>query len=264
MRYMLGSLSDFSESDRVDPADMPELERWVLHRLAELDETVRKGYAAFDFQGVFSAVFNFATVDLSAFYFDIRKDALYCDGDTPRRRAARTVLDLLFHRLTTWLAPVLVFTMEEVWLERFPGDNSSVHLMDMPETPAEWRDAELAAKWAAIRRVRRVVTAALEIQRTEKVIGASLEAAPVVHVEDAAAREALSTVNFDDICITSDISLTGDAIPAEAFRMPDVEGVGVVFEKAEGEKCQRCWKILPDVGTHSHAGVCGRCDEALS
>ncbi|WP_238370173.1 isoleucine--tRNA ligase [Heliomarina baculiformis] len=264
MRYMLGSLSDFSESDRVDPADMPELERWVLHRLAELDETVRKGYAAFDFQGVFSAVFNFATVDLSAFYFDIRKDALYCDGDTPRRRAARTVLDLLFHRLTTWLAPVLVFTMEEVWLERFPGDDSSVHLVDMPETPADWRDAELAAKWAAIRRVRRVVTAALEIQRTEKVIGASLEAAPVVHVEDAAAREALSTVNFDDICITSDISLTGDAIPAEAFRMPDVEGVGVVFEKAEGEKCQRCWKILPDVGTHSHAGVCGRCDEALS
>ena len=264
MRYMLGSLADFSESDRVDPANMPELERWVLHRLAELDETVRKGYAAFDFQGVFSAVFNFATVDLSAFYFDIRKDALYCDGDTPRRRAARTVLDLLFHRLTTWLAPVLVFTMEEVWLERFPGDDSSVHLVDMPETPAEWRDAELAAKWAAIRRVRRVVTAALEIQRTEKVIGASLEAAPVVHVEDAAAREALSTVNFDDICITSDISLTGDAIPAEAFRMPDVEGVGVVFEKAEGEKCQRCWKILPDVGTHSHAGVCGRCDEALS
>ncbi len=264
MRYMLGSLSDFSESDRVEPADMPELERWVLHRLAELDETVRKGYAAFDFQGVFSAVFNFATVDLSAFYFDIRKDALYCDGDTPRRRAARTVLDLLFHRLTTWLAPVLVFTMEEVWLERFPGDDSSVHLVDMPETPADWRDAELAAKWAAIRRVRRVVTAALEIQRTEKVIGASLEAAPVVHVEDAAAREALSTVNFDDICITSDISLTGDAIPAEAFRMPDVEGVGVVFEKAEGEKCQRCWKILPDVGTHSHAGVCGRCDDALS
>ena len=264
MRFMLGSLGDFSESDRVDPADMPELERWILHRLAELDEVVRDGYRAFDFQGVFAAIFNFATVDLSAFYFDIRKDALYCDGDTLRRRAARTVLDLLFHRLTTWLAPILVFTMEEVWLERFPGEGSSVHLVDIPETPAGWRDAELAQKWAGIRRARRAVTAALEVQRTAKVIGASLEAGPVVHVEDAALLAALKSVSFDDICITSAISLTGDPSPAEAFRLPEVEGVGVVFEKAEGDKCQRCWKILPDVGTHAHAGVCARCDTALA
>ena len=114
----------------------------MLHRLAELDVQVRKGYSTFDFQGVFSAVFNFATVDLSAFYFDIRKDALYCDGDTLNARAARTVLDILFHRLTTWLAPILVFTMEEVWLERFPGDDSSVHLVDMPETPSSWRNGK--------------------------------------------------------------------------------------------------------------------------
>ncbi|MAY88628.1 MAG: isoleucine--tRNA ligase [Pseudooceanicola sp.] len=263
MRYMLGSLADFSESDRVDPAEMPELERWVLHRLAELDKVVKDGYRAFDFQGVFSTVFNFATVDLSAFYFDIRKDALYCDGDTLRRRAARTVLDLLFHRLTTWLAPVLVFTMEEVWLERFPGDDSSVHLVDMPDTPTDWLNPELATKWAAIRRARRVVTAALEVQRTDKVIGASLEAAPVVHVADASALEALKSVSFDDLCITSGIVLTADPAPAEAFRLPEVDGVGVVFERAEGEKCQRCWKILPDVGQHAHPNVCGRCDSAL-
>ncbi|NNK77871.1 MAG: isoleucine--tRNA ligase, partial [Litoreibacter sp.] len=183
MRFMLGSLSAFTPEDRVDPADMPELERWVLHRLAELDEAVREGYAKYDFQGVFQAIFTFATVELSAFYFDIRKDALYCDGDTQRRRAARTVLDLLFHRLTTWLAPVLVFTMEEVWLERFPGEDSSIHLTDIPQTPAEWRDKDLATKWAQLRRVRRVVTGALELQRQEKVIGASLEAAPTVFVD---------------------------------------------------------------------------------
>ncbi|WP_204115336.1 isoleucine--tRNA ligase [Shimia biformata] len=263
MRYLLGALADFTEADRVEPADMPELERWVLHRLAELDHKVRTGYAAFDFQGVFSAVFNFATVDLSSFYFDIRKDVLYCDGDTERRRAARTVMDILFHRLTTWLAPILVFTMEEVWLERFPGDTSSVHLVDMPDTPADWLDEPLATKWAKVRGVRRVVTAALEVQRTDKVIGASLEAAPVVHVRDDDVLAALKSVNFADICITSDVILSGDPIPAEAFRMPDAEGVGVVFEKAEGEKCQRCWKILPDVGSHSHPGVCGRCDTAL-
>jgi isoleucyl-tRNA synthetase len=176
------------------------------------------------------------------------------------------VLDLLFHRLTTWLAPILVFTMEEVWLETVPREDSSVHLVDMPQTPASWLDEALAEKWAAIRRVRRVVTAALEIQRQDKVIGASLEAAPVVHVADAEVLKALRTVDFADICITSAIQLTADPIPQEAFRLPEVEGVGVVFELAEGEKCQRCWKILPpDVGTHRHAGVCGsRCDASTS
>ena len=264
MRFMLGNLDGFDPAERVEPAEMPELERWVLHRLAELDHTVREGYAKYDFQGVFQALFTFATVDLSAVYFDIRKDVLYCDAaESQARRAARTVLDILFHRLTTWLAPVLVFTMEEVWLERFPGAESSVHLEDIPETPAEWLDEPLAAKWAAIRRVRRVVTAALEVQRRDKVIGASLEAAPVVHVRDADTLAALRTVDFADICITSAVALTGDPIPGEAFRLPEVEGVGVVFETAEGEKCQRCWKILPDVGTHTHPGVCGRCNDAL-
>ncbi|MBO9467123.1 isoleucine--tRNA ligase [Tropicibacter sp. R15_0] len=263
MRYMLGALGDFSEDQRVAVEEMPELERWVLHRLAELDHQVRKGYAEFDFQGVFSAVFNFATVDLSSFYFDIRKDALYCDGDSLRANACRTVLDILFHRLTTWLAPILVFTMEEVWLERFPGDDSSVHLVDMPDTPKDWLDEPLAAKWEQIRKVRRVVTAALEVQRTDKVIGASLEAAPVVHVRDAEVLASLKSVEFEDVCITSAISLTGDPQPAEAFRLPEVEGVGVVFEKADGAKCQRCWKILPDVGRFAHAGTCQRCNDAL-
>ena len=264
MRYMLGALSDYSEDDRIAPEDMPELERFVLHRLAELDKTVREGYARYDFQGVFQAIFTFATLDLSAFYFDIRKDVLYCDGDTVQRRASRTVLDILFHRLTTWLAPILVFTMEEVWLDRFPGDDSSVHLVDIPETPKDWLNAELAAKWTAIRRARRVVTAALEVQRTEKVIGSSLEAAPVVHVDDEGTLGALRDVPFADICITSDVQLTQDPAPAEAFRLSEVPGIGVVFEKAQGDKCQRCWKILPDVGTHEHPGLCKRCDDAVS
>jgi len=264
MRFMLGSLHDFSEADRIEPADMPELEQWVLHRLAELDTRVCDGYTAYDFQGVFQAIFTFATVDLSAFYFDVRKDVLYCDGDTVERRAARTVLDILFHRLTTWLAPVLVFTMEEVWLERFGGEDSSVHLIDIPETPTAWLNPELSEKWAMIRRLRRVVTAALEVQRTEKVIGASLEAAPVVYLADQAVKDVLEQMPFADICITSDLTLSTDAAPSDAFTMAEVDGIAVSFVKAEGEKCGRCWKILPDVGTHSHVGVCGRCDNALS
>jgi isoleucyl-tRNA synthetase len=264
MRFLLGNLAGFSEAERVDPAEMPELERYVLHRLAELDAETRAGYAAYDFQGVFQRLFNFATWDLSAIYFDIRKDALYCDAaDSLRRRSARTVLDILFHRLVTWLAPVLTFTMEEVWLERFPGDDSSVHLQDFPETPAAWRDDALAAKWARIRQVRRVVTGALEVQRRDGAIGASLEAAPVIHVEEAATRAALKGVDMADICITSGVQITADPAPGEAFRLPDIPGIGVVFEKAEGQKCQRCWKVLPDVGRHRHRGVCGRCDVVL-
>ncbi|MEM9795052.1 MAG: isoleucine--tRNA ligase [Pseudomonadota bacterium] len=260
MRFMLGSIT---EDAPADPLEMPELERWVLHRLSELDDVVRDGYAAYDFAAVFQAIFQFATVDLSAFYFDIRKDALYCDGDTLRRRSARTVLRLLHERLTTWLAPILPFTMEEVWLEVHPGDASSVHLQDFPEPRPAWRDDDLAAKWSRIRAVRRAVNGALEVARRDKVIGSSLEAAPRVHV-DAATAEILADVPFADICITSDISISTDPAPEDAFRMEGERNVAVVFAHAEGGKCQRCWKILPDVGHYGHDGVCGRCDQALS
>ncbi|SNT68863.1 isoleucine--tRNA ligase [Paracoccus seriniphilus] len=265
LRFMLGALAGFDEAERLDPAQMPELEQWVLHRLAQLDHTVRSGYEQFDFQGVFQVLFQFCTVDLSAFYFDIRKDTLYCDApDSERRRAARTVLDIVYHRLVTWLAPILPFTMEDVWLSRHPSEDDSVHLHDFPLTPADWLNEPLATKWDHVRRARRVVTAALEVKRSDKTIGASLEAAPVVHVEDGDMLEALKSVNFADICIVSDLSLSGDPIPNEAFRMTEAPGLGVVFELAEGQKCQRCWKILPDVGTHDHPGVCARCDEVLS
>ena len=269
MRYMLGALSAFTEADRVDPAEMPELERWVLHRVAELDSQVRDGYARFDFQGVFQAVFTFATVDLSAFYFDIRKDALYCDGDTARRRAARTVLDILFHRLTTWLAPVLVFTMEEVWLERFPGEESSVHLVDMPETPAAWLDEDLAAKWAYIRHVRKSVTEEIEIWRQEKKVGASLEVKPTVHflgdkvMFEELLADKMSAEDFADVCVTSAAAFSTEYPPEVSADDRPVPSRAIRLEKADGEKCARCWKVLPDVGSHATPGVCGRCDEAV-
>ena len=262
MRFMLGSLTNMSENDRVEVVLMPELERWVLHRLSELDVTVREGYNSYDFQGVFQALFHFATVDLSSFYFDIRKDVLYCDGDTLDRRAARIVLDFLYQRLTTWLAPVLPFTMEEVWLERNPGNDSSVHLIDMPETPISWYDSKLADKWEVIRRVRRVVTGALELERRDKNIGSSLEAAPNVYV-DLEVAEVLKSVGFSDLCITSDIQVLTGPPPKLAFILEDTPGVAVSFAKAIGKKCRRCWKILPEVGSYSHSEVCGRCDAAL-
>ncbi|MDC0012379.1 isoleucine--tRNA ligase [Octadecabacter sp.] len=263
VRFMLGSLNDFDPAKAVARDDMPELEQLILHKLAVLDGVVREGYAKYDFQGVFRAIFDFATLDLSSFYFDIRKDALYCDGDTDRQRAALTVLDALYARLTTWLAPILTFTMEEVWLER-NGADTSVHLVDFPDTPAEWRDDALAARSDIVRAVRRVVTGALEEQRTAKVIGSSLEAAPTVYLSAELAAVITNPDTFADLCITSQITIVEGDAPDGGFALEDMAGVGVVFGTSDGEKCQRCWKILPDVGTHSHTGVCGRCDSALS
>ncbi len=263
MRFILGGLAHWDEGLRVEPSEMPELERAILHRLEALDREVRARYASYDFQDVWTRVFTFATVDLSAYYFDIRKDALYCDAaDSLRRRACLTVLDTLFHKLVTWLAPMLVFTMEEVWLERFPGEDSSVHLQDMPEAPEAWRDDALAARMERVRQVRRVVTGALEIERQAGRIGASLEAAPHVHVTPEIAGM-LDRDSFADLCITSDIRISTEPAPEEAFTLSDVPGVAVVVARAEGAKCGRCWKILPDVGHHAHPGVCARCDAAL-
>ncbi|MCC6864196.1 MAG: isoleucine--tRNA ligase [Rhodobacteraceae bacterium] len=263
MRFMLGNLQWFTEAERVDVKEMPELEQGLLHRLAELDAEVREGYAKYDFQGVFQKLFTFCTTDLSAVYFDIRKDVLYCDAPSSlRRRAARTVLDLLFHRLTTWLAPILVFTMEDVWLSRFNKARESVHLHDIPETPKSWLNRALAIKWDRIRAVRRVVIGALEVQRTAKIIGASLEASPIVYV-DTDTKKLLDSVPFADLCITSDIKVTTDAAPESAFTLTDVADVAVVFHAAEGQKCERCWQILPEVGTLTHPTTCKRCNNAL-
>ncbi len=262
-RFLLGALNGWDGAG-VSPADLPEPEAWVLHRLAELDATVRTGYAAYDFQGVFQSIFTFATSDLSAFYFDLRKDALYCDPvDSPTRRACLVVMDALFHRLTTWLAPLLPFTMEDVWLSRFPSEGDSIHLHDFPATPADWLNPELAAHMHTLRTLRRVVTGALEVERRAKTIGASLEAAPVVHLDAERAALIHSSEDFATLCITSAITLTTAPAPEGAFTDADVPGVAVVFAMATGQKCGRCWKILPDVGQHAHPGTCKRCNDAL-
>jgi isoleucyl-tRNA synthetase len=251
LRYLLGALDGWDEAERLHPKDMPELERYVLHMLADVHASVLAGYRAYDFKQVVATLLNFMNVDLSALYLDIRKDSLYCDAPSSlRRRACRTVLDQLFHCLSTWLAPILCFTAEEVWLSRFPSEKSSVHLMQFATPPAEWVDADLAAKWAKIRDVRRVITGALEIERqVKKTIGSSLEAAPEIHVADAAVLEVLKGLDIAEMAITSDATLIEGDGPADAFRLDDVKGVAVVFKPAQGRKCARSWKITPDVGS---------------
>jgi len=249
LRWLLGSLAHFNEALAVPYREMPELERLILHRLVELDALVREGYRAFDYKRVTAGLANFMAADLSAFYFDIRKDALYCDPySSTRRRAALTVLDKVFSCLTAWLAPMLPFTMEEAWRTRDPRAES-VHLRDFPELDPAWRDDALDEKWERIRSVRRVVTGALEIERAAKRIGSSLEAAPEVHVADPALMAALEGVDLAEVSITSGLRLLSGEGPAEAFRLEEVPGVAVLALPAQGRKCARSWKILPEVGS---------------
>jgi isoleucyl-tRNA synthetase len=249
LRWMLGALHYFSPELQVPRAELPELERLMLHRLTELDNEIRKAYAAYDYRGVVAALSPFMNTDLSALYFDIRKDTLYCEPySSVKRRACLTVIDQIFGCVTSWLAPILSFTTEEAWIHRY-GAEGSVHLGLFPELPEAWRDDALAAKWEKVRNVRRVVTGALELERAAKRIGSSLEAAPEIYVTDAATLEAIEGIDLAEISITSGATLVRKVAPNAAFTLPDVPGVGVVPALAKGKKCARSWRITEDVGS---------------
>jgi isoleucyl-tRNA synthetase len=271
LRWMLGTLKHYhgvpslpagsapAESEATtkevpagsDGKSFPELEQLMLHRLAELDPVIRRAYETYDYAKVVSTLAHFMNTELSAFYFDIRKDALYCEAPSSTKRlAALETVEQIFRCVTVWLAPILVFTAEECWLSRY-GDEAerSVHLEQFPTLPAAWKNDALAGKWDQIRRVRSGVTGALELERAAKRIGSSLEAAPVVHVADADLRRLLATIDLAEICITSAITVTDKPAPADAFVVADIAGVHVVPARAEGKKCARSWRITTDVGS---------------
>ena len=248
LRYLLGALAGFEPEEAVDLADMPPLERYMLHRLWELDGSVRAAYLDYQFADAVRALSDFCSNDLSALFFDIRRDALYCDrADSLRRRACRTVMSLAFERLTIWLAPVIPFTLEEAWETRFPGgEPNSARLF--PATPDAWRDEAEAARWAKLQQVVSVVTGALEIERREKRIGSALEAAPIVHIANPALMAAFEGLDAAEVFRTSQASLVAGKGPSGAFRLPEVAHVAVEPAKADGQKCARSWRILPEVG----------------
>ena len=253
-RYLLGALDGFGEDEKVGVEAMPELERYMLHLTAELDKKLRHAINDFDFNSYTRLLADFANNDLSAFYFDIRKDVLYCEVNaetgrqTETRRAYRTVLDLLYHALVRWLAPVLVFTSEEVWGTRYP-DGGSVHLLDWPELIAVEADVPFRAKWHDIRFARALASAAIEPMRRDKYIGSSLEADVHLSVSDPKAYEACTSVDMAEICITSTclVSLGDDM---------------AVAQRTEKHKCGRCWRYLPEV--EDDGELCGRCEEVLN
>ncbi|MEH2587416.1 isoleucyl-tRNA synthetase [Bradyrhizobium sp. AZCC 1721] len=249
IRWMLGTLHHFNPADAVAHGDMPELERLMLHELAKRATIVRQAYAEFDYKTVVATLAAFMNSELSAFYFDIRKDALYCDPPSSvTRKAALTAIDIICDAILRWLAPVLSFTTEEAWRMYKPDAGASVHLTLFPESFDQFRDEKLAEKWETIRDVRRVVTGALEVERAAKNIGSSLEASPLVYVSDKNIFNTLLDIDLAEVCITSNAMVTNDDAPASAFSLADVPGVAVVVERAVGTKCARSWKILPTVG----------------
>jgi len=241
-RYLLGALEGFdAASEGVEVTDMPELERYVLHRLSEVDAALRRAIDDFDFNSYTRTLIDFCNEDLSAFYFDIRKDSLYCDAPSdPKRRACRTVLDVLFHALVRYAAPVLVFTAEEVWTTRFP-ERGSIHLQEIHPLPADWQDAALAERFAALRGLRQAVNEAIEPLRREKVLGSGLEATVTI---PAGAPEA----DFAELFISGTVTVgQGDAI---------------AVTRTTDHKCGRCWRHLPDVS--EDGALCGRCSGAIA
>jgi isoleucyl-tRNA synthetase len=255
IRWMLGTLAHYNPSEAVAAKDMPEIEQLMLHRLSELDDAVRTAYAAYDYKKVVSVLSAFMNTELSAFYFDIRKDALYCEAPSSlKRRASLTAVNMICDAVLKWLAPILVFTTDEAWQDFSKPDDGKadcIHLHPFPDGLAQHRNDALAAKWQDVRSVRSVVTGALEIQRANKVIGSSLEAAPIVHITDKALMAALEGVDMAEIAITSGITLTEKPSPTDAFTSDQVKGVAVVFARAEGQKCARSWRYTDDVGSDS-------------
>ncbi|HEY4393707.1 MAG TPA: class I tRNA ligase family protein, partial [Polyangia bacterium] len=259
LRYMLGALDGFTDAERVGYDQMPPLERYVLHRLWQLDTQVREAYEKHRYDEVWRPVTEFAAQELSALYFDVRKDALYCDAPSSiRRRACRTVMDLAFERLTVWLGPIAVFTTEEAWATRFPDAGANA-LRIFPQTPAEWRNDAEAERWGKIETVLAVVTGALEVERREKRIGSALEAAPEVTLADSALKAAFDGVDPAEVFRTSqaELSVGGDA---EGFMLDDAPGISVRPFRAEGNKCARCWRVLPEVAVD----LCNRCTSAVA
>lgn len=263
--YLLGNLNGFIESDKLDYDHLSDMDKWVLHRVYEVDKEVRQAILDYDFSSVVNTVHNFCSRELSSFYFDICKDTLYCEAkDSVKRKSIQTVLDTVFNHLVHWLAATIPFTTEEAWLSynglTFDDMEESLHLRSMPEVDAKWHNTELDAKWNKIQQVRSVVTGALEIKRGEKMLGSALESAPKVYISDAELLELVNSTDFADICITSDIEVIEGEAPEFAFKDADVAGVAVVVEMAEGEKCERCWKYDTGVGSNdTHPTLCPRC-----
>ena len=253
LRYLLGGLNGFEEKEKIEFHQMPELEQWVLHRVAELSVKIEENTKKFNLHDIYTDIHNFCAVDLSAFYFDIRKDTLYCEElDGKERRACRTVMDILFNSLTTWLAPILCFTSEEAWQSRYNDPENSVHLQTYYKPEKIWFNQLIGKRWTNIRELRSIVTTAIEEKRKEGLLGSSLQAKVIIHTDENTFNE-LINLNLPDLFICSDVDMQLNKTKKDIF--------DVKVELASGGKCLRCWKVVQEV--NDNAEICNRCKSVI-
>ena len=265
LRYLLGALSGYDTANDVAYDELPSLERWVLHRLKNIEKNHQRLFKTYDFADFYNELHSFCTSDLSAFYFDIRKDTLYCDGpNNLQRKSALTVMNHVFNHLVRWLAPVLSFTAEEAWHAYQKSENpTSIHTHLFLESPRIWDNPSIASRWESLRDIRRVLTGALEVERAARTIGSSLQAKLIMYVGKEWA-DTLASTDWAELAITSQCIIVRAQMPANAFTLEEVKGIGAVVEIAEGQKCDRCWKTLPEVGESNQNSLCKRCDEVIN
>ena len=264
-RYLIGNLYDFSNEEKIDTDKFPELEKYILHRLWEVDKIIQGCIKDYNFHLMFTTLLNFCSNDLSSFYFDIRKDTIYCDSfNSLKRRSSRTLLDILFNYLIRWLAPSLVFTCEEAWKSK--GNTNSIHLEEFLKAEEKFRNDKISLKWEKIKEVRKVITGALEKKRAEKSIGSSLEAHVDVYLAEDF-KPFLDKTDIAEISITSSANLifslasVHDQNNPSTFVLEDINGVAVEVKKTEWSKCERCWKYNEKINENA---ICNRCSEVIN
>ncbi len=250
VRFLLGALDGFTETERVDFNNMPELEHYMLHQMASLDDKINAELDAYNFNAPMKLIHDFCNDELSSFYFDIRKDRLYCDRpDSMEWKACRTAMAIMLDWLVKRIAPVLSFTAEEAWSHSpLTSEHESIHLTETMAIPDSYRNTDLAQKWSKIKEIRTIVLGSIEPHRANKDIGSSLEAAPEIYLSGDYIG-LLDNEMAAEICITSQARIIEDTAPDNAFTLPHIQNVGVLFQKAQGQKCHRCWKILSTVGS---------------
>jgi len=259
IRFLLGNLNNFSVNEAVELEQMPDLEKYILNKVSQMNTELKSLVQKHDYHGIFVKLLNFCTLDLSAFYFDIRKDSLYCDGkDSLKRRSVSTCLHILFDFLSKWFSPIISFTSEEAWQSRHQDNSTSILSQTITEKDFTYSYSNLEKSFDELKRVRKSVTAALEIKRNEKLIGSSLQAKAIIYIPSEI-KEILSTLDLAEMCIVSGVEIKDIAEKTPSSMNFEEEDIFVDISLAEGNKCQRCWTILPEVKDNQDH-LCSRCD----
>ena len=259
IRFLLGNLNNFSVNDAVELEQMPDLEKYILNKVSQMNTELKSLVQKHDYHGIFVKLLNFCTLDLSAFYFDIRKDSLYCDGkDSLKRRSVSTCLHILFDFLSKWFSPIISFTSEEAWQSRHKDNSTSILSQIITEKDFTYSYSNLEKSFDELKRVRKSVTAALEIKRNEKLIGSSLQAKAIIYIPSEI-KQILSTLDLAEMCIVSGVEIKDIAEKTPSSMNFEEEDIFVDISLAEGDKCQRCWTILPEVKDNQDH-LCSRCD----